>query len=372
MVKLRSRPRLRSATAALACASTLVLLAACSSGTSSSGGSQPTASSAPSGLSALAAGAQKEGGLTWYNADAPATNTAVQTAFEKAYPGVKLNVVRLDPSPLESRYATEESSGQVQADVVTLAGAPFFTSGESKGWFAKLTSKEVPSVANWTSLGQANWDGQVATVGVAPIGWVNNSGKVNQPGTTTTVTWQALLSSRYKGQLALVNPELAAPWLDLVYFWYKAYGASFLKSIRSQDFKLIDDAITGVQSVAAGQYGTLLFDSGAAYNGLITAKAPVKFFRPAATTGVVYQQTMSAKAPHPDAARLFMNWMMSQQGQEVFNGAPAGTGTVAGASMLPNVPGTVPLGSSYVPPDDPAAQAMKSTLMSLLGVPPNS
>jgi iron(III) transport system substrate-binding protein len=372
MVKLRRRPRLMSATGALTCASTLLLLAACSSGTTSGSGSQAAASSTKSGLQALIDGAQKEGGLTWYNSDAPATNSAVQAAFEKAYPGVKLNVVRLDPSPLESRYATEESSGQVQADVVTFAGASFFTSGESKGWFAKLTSKEVPSVANWTSLGAANWNGQVATVGVAPIGWVNNSSRVKQPGTTTTVTWQALLNSRYKGQLALTNPELAGPWLDLVYFWYKTYGPGFLKDIRNQGFKVIDDAITGVQSVAAGQYGTLLFDSGAAYNGLITANAPVKFFRPAATTGVVYQQSMSAKAPHPDAAKLFMNWMMSQQGQEVFNGAPAGKGTVSQASVLPNVPGTVPLGSGYVAPDDPAAQAMKSTLMSLLGVPPNS
>src|SRR5690348_4235888 len=95
---------------------------AASTGTTAA--STATTGSASAMPQAIVDAANKEGQVEVYNVDSTDEVTAVQAAWAKAYPGIKLNYDRLSPAEVEARVTAELSSG-LKADLVDLADDPF-------------------------------------------------------------------------------------------------------------------------------------------------------------------------------------------------------------------------------------------------------
>src|SRR5690606_34345585 len=88
--------------------------------------------------------------------------------------------------------------------------------------------------------------------------------------------------------------------------------------------------------------------------------APIGFAIPDTTTGVEMTMSISEGAAHPDAARLFVNFVLSEEGQALVN---ANTG----ASLLPGIAGTLEYPSNYIEPDIIAAVAQSQGLLAPFG-----
>src|ERR1700693_5144332 len=76
------------------------------------------ASAAPAADAALIEAAKKEGQVVWYTT--LIVNQAIrplQEAFEKKYPGVKLQYSRADDAPTALKILSEARAGRVQADI---------------------------------------------------------------------------------------------------------------------------------------------------------------------------------------------------------------------------------------------------------------
>jgi iron(III) transport system substrate-binding protein len=93
---------------------------------------------------------------------------------------------------------------------------------------------------------------------------------------------------------------------------------------------------------------------------LVNQGAPIKEVTPARTTGVETMSAVTAGAPHPNAAKLVLNYMLTPEGQAVLN--------ADSTSPLPNIPGTRPLPAQYVSPPIAEAAAQADQLVSLLGL----
>src|SRR5256885_2372905 len=110
--------RLTRILAPLFAAGLAVGAAAC--GSSATGQSaQPSSTLDALSTQDLAAAAAKEGSVTWYTTFADTDVEPIVAAFNKVYPGVKVNALRLSADKIPARIITEQRGQKYNADVVS-------------------------------------------------------------------------------------------------------------------------------------------------------------------------------------------------------------------------------------------------------------
>jgi iron(III) transport system substrate-binding protein len=330
------------------------LVAASMAACGSSSGSTAAAAQTSGGLSGLAAMAKSEGSVTWYTSIPQAIATSEATAFQQKY-GIPVKTVVLTSGLLTTRFSSEKDAGSDQADVLTVADGIFMGTAQQKKWLATLDPAKLTDLAALPST--ALRDKAFVLTGTQPIGISYDTGKV---ASGKVKTWQGLLSSSLKGQLYLVDPTNVPSWLAELDLLRQKYGDSFLKQLADMKPNWVDSSVPGAQQVAAGA-GQAVFPSLLSVsNPLKTQGATIDTVFPSPTTGVEQYTAASSASPHPNAAKLFVDYLMTKAGQEIFNKDTA-------ASPLGNLPGTLPMPKGYQSFDLAKAQADKQAILSLLG-----
>jgi iron(III) transport system substrate-binding protein len=339
--------RLRLLAASAATATVVASLAGCMA---ASGDSQ-----AEKGIDSITSAAKKEGKLTWYTSFPEAVAKKAADSFTQEY-GIDVQVVVLTSGLLAARYSSEMQSGSSPADVVMLADPLFFQDATSHGWTARLGATDTPNLAGWPKTGVH--DGSYVLVNIQPIGVSFSTTKATA---AQFKDWRFLTDPSLKNQLYLTDPRKVSAWLASMKLLADTYGDDFLKRIAAQKPKLVDSSVPGAQQLAAGS-GT------AVYPSLLTVSLPlssrgskIDTVFPSPTTGVEQYAAVSAKAPDPNAARLFVNWLMTRDAQTVLN-------KDTGSSPLGDLPGTLPLPDGYKTPDIPAAVKEKDRILADLGI----
>jgi iron(III) transport system substrate-binding protein len=274
----------------------------------------------------------------------PTTAATLANQFQQLY-GVPVKVTRLVSGPLTARYAAEAQAGKPVADVVIAANDPFFSDGLSQGWFLPMTAKEVPNIAQVPKTFQ--YQGSVG-VGTSRLNGVAvNTGVVSKADTPTT--WQQLTDPKWKGKLVTDDPRtipvVMAQWQALD----QKLGDSYLKKIAQQDVEWAPSLVTGVQEVAAGER-TAAFGINQGHVSPLIATAPnapvtqpINYLKPV-DLGFAWNAGVSKNSANPAGGRLFINWLLTDQGQQLFNGA------TLSPSVLPNItiPGAPPITKNFV------------------------
>lgn len=308
-------------------ASVAVVIAACSppsqtASTSPSAGGvdAATATSATDfgGMNALVAAAKGEGELNvialppdWANYG------AIISAFEKKY-GITVNSAQPDASSQEEINAASQLKGQRKApDVFDLGGA---VAGANTSMFAPY------KVATWGDI--------PATLKDANGTWVNDYGgymsigydaaKVPAPKTVTD-----LLKPAYKGKVALNgDPTQAGAAFSGVVMAALGNGGSaddiskgvefFAQLAKAGNFLPVDPTpatIKSGQTPVVIDWDYLNVGQGQKLAGTLDWKTVV----PAnAVVGSYYVQAISKDAPHPAAARLWQEFLYSNDGQNLW------------------------------------------------------
>ncbi|MFV2178074.1 ABC transporter substrate-binding protein [Actinomadura sp. LOL_016] len=329
----------------------LALSACLSSGTESAGPAD--------GFDAISAAAKSEGTVTWYTTIPQQVATAAAEGFTKEY-GLKVDMIVLNSGTLTTRFSKEMDSGSSPADVVTMADPVFFSDAVKQGWVAKFRPKDTPSLQPWPT--SAVRENAYALVNIQPVGVTINTKVVNEQELRKQ-SWKYLLNPSLKDRIYLVDPENVQTWLAHMKLLRDTYGGDFLRQLGRQQPKIVDSAVPGGQQLAAGS-GALVYPGLLSVSNPLQAKgAPLKtvFLNP--TTGVPQYAALSSRAPHPNIARLFLNYLLTERAQKIINAK-------TGSSPLGDLAGTVPLPPGYVPPDQliPAAVRQKSEIMSELGL----
>lgn len=261
----------------------------------------------------LVKAAQAEGQIMIYSSEDEHTQRATLAAFEKKY-GIKGGFIRFPTGPLMQRFNTEHDGGKVQADVVSVSSPiPYETQTDR---FAQLNPQLVPAIANWPKDAvkptYVNFTMDIVAL-------VYNTEQV-KPGEVPQ-TWADLANPKWKGKFLLTNPTVAdnyMGWLDAV---ERKHGSELLRKIATQDYKLTQSGASGVQMVAAGAY---LFNAPtftAFSRALIEKKAPIAIqYLKDPTVISARSLGIAAKAPHPNAARLYVHWLLSEEGVRSYCG----------------------------------------------------
>jgi iron(III) transport system substrate-binding protein len=338
----------RALTVVAAFAASAVLLAGCSS---SAPAAKPRNTSDP--LAGLAAKANSEGALTIYASAADSQLQTLSKAFMEAYPDIKVDYFRAAGTALFNRFSTEAQSGSTAADVFMPTIQPSFVEDNAK-WFDKLTDKLVPNAKDIPADFRTDYTLQVAVEEVVPI---YNTDTVKTP----PKKWSDVLNSKYKGRIILVDPKSSPGYMSWYEIMRKKFGDSFLTKLAALDPVWVDTGAVGAQKVATGSYDITLPTYPSHAVGLIDQGAPLKFVRNLdPTQGITTSIAITKGAPHPSAAQLFTNWLVSPDGFKAVCSDPVYSATIPGTTCQK-------LATHFVQPDWEISQADQNKIVSLLG-----
>jgi putative spermidine/putrescine transport system substrate-binding protein len=348
----------RSGVSAVAVA-TLIGLAACSppaktSDDASTGGvkaSTATSAQELGGMAALVDAAKKEGTLNVIALPPDWANYGeIIKGFQAKY-GLKVNSAQPDASSADEITAAKNLKGQSKApDVFDLGGAVANANMAMFAPYKVATFNDIPAL-----LKDANGLGVSDYGGYMSIGY--DAGKVPAPKTVTD-----LLKPAYKGKVALNgDPTKAGAGFSGVVMTALSQGGTpndiskgvaFFKALKTAgNFLPVDPTSTTIES---GQT-PVVFDwdyLNVAQGKKLKGKMNWQTFIPAgAVVGGYYVQAINKDAPHPAAARLWEEYLYSDEGQNLWlkGGArpvrekamvAAGTIDKAAYAALPKAVGT--------------------------------
>jgi iron(III) transport system substrate-binding protein len=279
----------------------------------------------------------------------------VGDAFTAKY-GVKYAFIRMGSTQLEQRYSTEAESGNIAADMmINAGGAPAFTQeGIKKGWTEALSQAGLPVIKSGEFPARFV-TGPTAIVGISPWLIAYHTGSVK--GSDVPKDWPDLLDAKWKGRIMLSNPSVSDAYVDFWGLLYDRYGDSFFTLLRP-NLRPVATGVQAAQGLGAGEGSFLVPAVIAQVQEPKSRGAPVDTVILPFTTGVEQHivLTLRTKAKHPNAARLFANFVMSPEGNKLFNDDPGGF-TIYEPNKLPK---------EYQSPK-PGAAARREAITKLLG-----
>jgi iron(III) transport system substrate-binding protein len=338
-----SRRRLLVATACAA----LLALAACGKG-----GDSPGAVASPGDLESAA---KKEGAVTLYSSVEEDATKAFTKAFTEKY-GINVNVVRLTSSQLSQRFSAEAQAGAPAADALLISRTGYTAEAIKNGWLVPLADAGLPNFPGSLDAKFVLPDEGTAISIIQPAGIAYNTDLV--PAAEAPKTWEDLLDPKWKGKIAIPDPASSASYIGEWLVVSKASGPDFLQKFGAQGLKKYASGVPAAAAVAAGETAFCVMGLASHIAEPKEKGAPIEFVAPALTSGAEVVPGISAKGKHPNAARLLVQYALSQDGSTTLADA-AGAVSPYDAAKLPG---------QYVSPDLASAKTEQATVVSQLGL----
>ncbi len=332
-----------------------VLQAGLAAGAFSLFGRGPAFAAAPALDAKLIAAAKKEGAINVIALPRDWANWgATMDRFQELY-GVKLDSANPDGSSAEELQAIRTLKSQSRAPDVVDVGPAFAVSGTKEKLFMPY------KVATWADIpaDTKDKDGHYCGDYYGVTAFAANKAVVkNMPQ-----TWADLKKPEYKGMIALNgNPLSAGSAIGAVFAAALANGGSFDNVLPGVEFfaelaKIgnFSPSKAGAASLVAGQTPiTIDWDYlSLGYKQANASKAEIEVAVPAGAQpfGNYYCMAISAHAPHPANAKLWMEYVYSDEGQLAFLGGfahPIRFNALVAAGKVPDaVLKTLPPAAAY-------------------------
>lgn len=293
-------------------AACLLLLAACGSGGATSGSGGTSLSDVASlSASKLQSTAEQEGQVNWYTTFAADDVSNMVSAFNKIYPKIKVNALRLSADQLPTRVITEQRGQEFNADVVS-GDAPQvdqLINANALQPYCPPDQQPLPS-------GQTMPKGYCGNVYVVTTVIVYNPKALSGLGLQPPKTFQDLTAPGWKGRFSM-DPSAVNLYEGLINTMGHDRALALLKQLGANQPKLVESHTLALTQVEAGEPAA----SASAYGYKTASEArknpgKVAFVNPTPLPTSFTPMDVARNAPHPAAAALFVNWMTSQQGQQ--------------------------------------------------------
>ncbi|HEY3246845.1 MAG TPA: extracellular solute-binding protein [bacterium] len=256
----------------------------------------------------LVAAAKKEGSVTVYGSLEDDVFAVIGKIFEGQY-GIKVNYFRAASNLVTDRVLTEARAGRPQFDAVLTNRSPMLIL-KKEGVFAKYTS---PSYETYP-LATRDRDGILSpSYRMVVVSILYNTRLVKPEDAPKSLT--DLLDPKWKGKIAMPDPNVhttTAVWLANLQPIMGNQYRSFVERLSGQ-VVLLESFLPVVNRVIAGE-----FPLGITYVKYVYAfgkdGAPLDYVRLNPVLAEAHHIAVGAKAPHPNAARLFVDVFTSRLG----------------------------------------------------------
>ena len=264
---------------------------------------------------ALVVAAVKEGSVVWYST--LIVNQIVRPmskAFEKKYPGIKVQYSRATSSDVALKIRNEARAHRTQADLFDGNNTVFLL--EDAGLVAEYRPQAAAdwpqalrdTKGHWTALNVFYWTAAVNTNTVKPE--------------DVPRTYQDLLNPRWKGQIAWTYDLTPGGPPGFIYNILTTMGQDkgmdYLRAFAKQEPVTIPAAQRVVlDKVISGEYPLAVMILNYHATISIAQGAPVKWLRLEPLLQSLSMISVVKDSPHPNAARLFAEFVLSDEGQKV-------------------------------------------------------
>ena len=324
--------------------------------TSAAGETTTTGSAEEAELEALIAAAQAEGTVVWYTNTPPPAIPGIVDAFEAKY-GVTVEATRMGTSDLVTLFDAEMASDNVMVDVLSTSNRPGVMVPAVEAGHLIAPPTFLPNINAWPS----QWSSDGGALYLHVLGLYTIAYNTALVGDDPPADWPDLLDPRFKGEILFNDPRSTAGALGWSVAMLDRYGPEFLEGLGQQDLQIITSTVSGANSLAAGDAAILIPSSRWNNTDLIAEGAPIDdAYPPNAAGGSEGWFGLVARAPHPNAGALFMDFMLSVEGQSAMC-------TDICMSMI-GAPGTLPLPADYTTNDLDAAAERSEEVFDLLGL----
>jgi iron(III) transport system substrate-binding protein len=265
----------------------------------------------PSGAdSSFYAKAKEEGLVLLYTSLAASDTDPFRTAFEKAYPGVKLEIYRASGTTILQKILTESRTGNPMVDVVMTENSTLHAL-KGKKLLAKFDSAERAAFDDRFKEQEGYWTDVYPTVHSIPY----NTKLVSTGDVPRRYT--DLLDPKWQSKLGLNrnNYMFIAALLD---FYGKEKGEDFLRKLAAQKPQVRSGGTLTATLVGAGELPIAFSVNANNVENVKEKGSPVDWARiEDPLYGEPHPASVMASASHPNAARLVVEFAISREGQEL-------------------------------------------------------
>jgi iron(III) transport system substrate-binding protein len=230
-------------------------------------------------------------------------------AFKKKYPSIKPSFYRATSERVLQRTATEAKAGRFAVDVVTAAGFQLQLMKE-----LGLTQSFTPPDASAYDAGFKDPDGH----------WINVHSLLNSMAYNTQLVrpneapkkYEDLLAPRWKGRIG-VNVQDPEWYVNLQRRWGKEKARSYLKALAAEQPGIRDGHNITAQLLAAGEFHAVTNSYAHIAARIKGQGGPVQYVFDEPVITYVHPIALVKAAPHPNAGKLLISFILSVEGQRM-------------------------------------------------------
>ena len=270
---------------------------------------------------AVVEAAKKEGALVFYTSMTVDQAQKMLDAFKAKYPFLEPKMLRAVGERLLTKIMTEVQSGRYEFDVVQ--------SAETQAYFLKkknLLMKYVSPESKFLPKPLVDPEGYWAAVYIMPNVIAFNTQMVKRSEVPRTN--EELLNPKWKGKIGMdpTKPEWFAWTLKQM---GEEKGLAYMKKLAAQDLRYHPGLSLLTNLLASGEFPLLLNDYLHTAEDIKRKGGPVDWVAQNPVYTKFQPIEIGAKAPHPNAAKLFVDFVLSVEGQKIiasFARVPTRTG----------------------------------------------
>jgi iron(III) transport system substrate-binding protein len=298
------------------------------------GGSNPAESAAVATGSwdDIVAAAEKEGKVTVYSGQGTDQLNELAKKFQAKYPKIKVEMVRGVETALAPKVEAEARTGKGIADFFVTTDRPWLEANKANFAAPRGPNFDAPAYNRAENVLDSN--AFVVTAAILTYAW--NTERYGKK----LADYAGLLDPALAGGKIGLPPIKGATFVDFYQYLEENYGADYLNKLAAQKPRLYPSALPMAEALSSGEIAAATFVQPQVDEK--KAGAPVEWGIANPAWGARFQGVLLNSAPHPNAAQVMADFMISKEGQEAI-------ARKAGA-VLPDVPGSVGVTSNVRKP----------------------
>lgn len=258
-------------------------------------------------------GAKKEGKLVFYTTMDLPQNIEVVRDFAQKYPFLELQLLPLEAETLVKRIQDGAHSGMSNWDIL-LGGGGAFQPLLDANVFVSYHSPQREAISEALNDTGGYWSGYHINPYV--LGYSTTLVKEGE----IPKTYDELLEPRWKGNRIAIDSTAHGLLRGLAAAWGEEKAVAYLKRLAEQQPVMASVSITAVDSVHTGNVAMVIARAPVIQGYKKKLQSPIDWISLEPTAAQIDAVMLSAQSARPNAARLFVDFVLSKEGQSSLAG----------------------------------------------------
>ena len=250
--------------------------------------------------------AKKDGRVAFYTSMGADECKLIADTFQAKYPSIRVEITRLGSEKLLQRVITESRAGSHFFDAVTNSGMEIYLLGKM-GLLARYQTPDFSLYMADSKDAAGRWVDMYSNLRLVAY----NTKLVAKD--KVPKRYEDLLEPGWKGQIGF--PEGQFSWFaTMLKVLGEERGRKFFQGLARQELNYRGAQVLVTQMIAAGE-----FNAGFTYDTQVlrfrNRGAPIEVAPMPFVTKNIHPIALAAHAPHPNAGKVFIDYVLSKEGQ---------------------------------------------------------